>query len=138
MRSTAEMDGERALRVALPLVVAVVAWPLLTTSERIGDPAVLLPPLVILGGLACLAGWLGSRSAAVAAWLGGIIGAAAVVWAAGPVGVLPGEDPAMRYAYHSMLIMVGAGTAAVFGTFAVVGGYLLGRLMGRLFESAHR
>ena len=135
------MESQRALRIGLRLaagVIAAVAWPLTTTSERIGDPVVLLPPLVVLGVVACLAGWLADRSAAVAAWVGGTVGAAVVVWAAGPVGVLPAEDSAMRSAYHSMLIMVAAGTAAVLGAIAVVGGYLLGRLIVGLRETASR
>lgn len=82
-------------------------------------------PYLALGVLAVLAGW---RADPVAAWLivlGGIIGATAVAWAAGPVGVAAGAD--IRASYYTMLIVIAAAISAVAGLSVVWGGYWLGR-----------
>jgi hypothetical protein len=84
-------------------------------------------PYIALGVLAVLAGW---RADPVAAWLiylGGIIGATTVAWAAGPVGVEAGADPNMRASYYTSLIVIAAAISAVAGLFVVWGGYGLGR-----------
>ena len=60
-------------------------------------------------------------------YLSGIAGATAVAWAAGPVGVLPGADPAMRSSYYAMLVAIAAAVSAVLGSLVVGGGYWLGR-----------
>jgi len=85
--------------------------------------------------IACLAGWRRDPVAARLIYLGGIVGAIAVAWAAGAVGVEPGADPAMRSSYHMMLILIAAGITAVVGFAAVVVGYWLGR---RLVKWRHR
>jgi hypothetical protein len=88
-------------------------------------------PYIAMGVLAILAGW---RTDPVAAWLiylGGIIGASAVAWAAGPVGVLPEADPKMRASYYAQLIVIAGAISAVLGLFAVWGPYWLARLARR-------
>jgi len=107
-------------------VTTVAAWLLIGT----GHNNAYLGPYVALGALACVAGWRGDRVAAVAIYLGGIIGATAVAWAAGAVGVEPGQDPAMRSSYHAMLVIVALAVSAVLGSVVVGVGYLLGRLVG--------
>ncbi len=81
--------------------------------------------------LAGLAGWRHDWIAAAAVYLGGIVGAAAVAWAAGVPEVVPGEPSAMRTAYHGMVMMVAAGMSAVLGALVVTAAYGLGRLLGR-------
>jgi hypothetical protein len=84
-------------------LIAVAAWLLFGWSSGwsyLGGPngpgANGVAPYIAIGVLAVLAGW---RTDPVAAWriyLGGIVGATAVAWAAGPVGVVAGADPNMR------------------------------------------
>ena len=90
-----------------------------------------LAPFLVTGALACLAGWRRDPVAARVIYVGGIVGAAAVAWAAGPVGVEPRADPAMRSSYYVMLIVIAAGFSAVLGAGVVVAGYWLGRLATR-------
>ena len=105
-------------------VTTVAAWLVIGTDH---DNAY-LGPFVALGALACVAGWRDDRVAALAIYLGGIVGAMAVAWAAGAVGVERGADPAMRSSYHAMLVFLAAVVAAVLGSVVVTAGYLLGRL----------
>ena len=111
-------------------VITVVAWLVIGT----GHTNLYLGPYVALGALACLAGWRGDRVAALVIYLGGIIGATAVAWSAGPVGLR--DDGinfiASRSAYLEMLVIIAAAVAAVLGPVAVAGGYLVGRLVRRL------
>jgi hypothetical protein len=67
---------------------------------------------------------------ALSVYLGGIVGAAAVAWAAGAPEVEPDADPAMRDAYELMVTVIAAGASAVLGFLGVVAGYSLGRVMG--------
>ena len=105
-------------------LIAVAAWLLFGWAAGWTSG---LAPYIALGVLAVLAGW---RADAVAAWLiylGGIVGAWAVTWAAGPVGVSAGADPNMRAGYHVMLIVIAAASSAVIGLPVVWGAYWLGR-----------
>jgi len=111
-------------------VITVVAW--LVTGT--GHDNLYLGPYVVLGALACLAGWRRDRVAALVIYLGGIIGAMAVAWSAGPVGV---RDDGINFiesrsAYFEMLVIIAAAVAAVLGLLVVAGGYLVGRLVRRL------
>ena len=118
-------DGPRHIGLWLAASVTTVAtWLLIGT----GHDNAYLGPFVTLAVLACAAGWRGDPVAALAIYLGGIVGATAVAWAAGAVGVERGADPAMRSSYHAMLVFLGASVAAVLGSVVVSGGYLLGRL----------
>lgn len=108
-------------------VITVAAWLVIGT----GHTNDYLGPYVALGALACLAGSRGDRIAALVIYLGGIVGATTVAWAAGAVGVEPGADPAMRSSYYGMLVFLAAAVAAVIGLFVVAGGYLVGRLVRR-------
>lgn len=115
------------LRIGLWLSAAVTAaatWLVIGT----GHDNAYLGPFVALGALACVAGWRGDRVAALAIYLGGIVGATVVAWAADAVGVEPGADPAMRSSYHAMLVIVAAGVSVVLGSVIVGAGYLMGRL----------
>jgi hypothetical protein len=115
-------------------LLAVAAWLLFGWASGwsyLGGPdgpgAYGFAPYIAIGVLAFLAGW---RTDPVAAWLiylGGIIGAAAVAWAAGPVGVVAGADPNMRASYYASLIVIAAATSAVLGLFVVWGSYWLAR-----------
>jgi hypothetical protein len=78
------------------------------------------------GAVAGLAGWRRDRVAARLIYVGGIVGATAVAWAAGAIGVEPGADPAMRSSYYMMLIVIAAGVSAVVGVAVVAAGYWLG------------
>jgi hypothetical protein len=107
-------------------VITVGAWLVIGT----GHDNLYLGPYVALGALACLAGWRGDRVAALVIYLGGIAGATAVAWLAGPVGV---RDDGINFiesrsSYYAMLVIIAAAVAAVVGLVAVAGGYLVGRL----------
>lgn len=120
----------------LAVLIAVAAWLLfgwaagwsyLGSSQPNGAGAYGVAPYIAIGVLAVLAG---RRADPVAAWLiylGGIVGATAVAWAAGPVGVVAGADPNMRASYYASLIVIAAAISAVIGLFVVWGGYWLGR-----------
>ena len=115
-------------------LIAVAAWLLFGWASGwsyLGGPngpgAYGVAPYIAIGVLAVLAG---RRADPVAAWLiylGGIVGATAVAWAAGPVGVVAGADPNMRASYYASLIVIAAAISAVIGLFVVWGGYWLGR-----------
>jgi hypothetical protein len=105
------------------LVIGIVGGDGFTPSNGLEFVEWFLGP----GAIACLAGWRRDPVAARLIYLGGIVGATAVAWAAGAVGVEPGADPAMRSSYHLMLILIAAGIAAVVGLAAVVAGFWLGR-----------
>ena len=108
-------------------LITVAAWLVIGTG---GGPLP-LAPFFVAGALACLVGWRRDPVAARVIYVGGIIGAAAVAWAAGPVGVEQGADPAMRSSYYAMLVVIAAGVSAALGAFVVVAGYWLGRLVTR-------
>ena len=115
-------------------LIAVAAWLLFGWAagwSYLGGPngagAYGVAPYIAIGVLAVLAG---RRADPVAAWLiylGGIVGATVVAWAAGPVGVVAGADPNMRASYYASLIVIAAAISAVIGLFVVWGGYWLGR-----------
>ncbi len=118
-------------------LIAVAAWLLFGWASGwryLGGPngpgAYGVAPYIAIGVLAVLAG---RRTDPVAAWLiyvGGIVGATAVAWAAGPVGVAVGADPNMRASYYASLIVIAAAVSAVLGLVVVWGGYWLARLAG--------
>lgn len=113
---------------------SVAAWLVVATivgNDR-GDVFAVLAPFAGVGVLASLAGWRTDAMAAVAIYLGGIVGATTVAWAAGAVGVEPGADPAMRTSYHATLIVIAAAIAAMVGSVIVFVGYRLGRVFGRV------
>jgi hypothetical protein len=103
-------------------LITVAAWLLFGWAagwSYLGGPneagASGVAPYIALGVLASLAGW---RADPIAAWLiflGGIIGATAVAWAAGPVGVAAGADPNMRASYYTSLIVIAGAISAVAG-----------------------
>jgi hypothetical protein len=109
-------------------VITVAAWLVIGS----GHDNAYLGPYLVLGALACLAGWWGDRVAALVIYLGGIVGATIVAVAAGAVGVEPGADPAMRSSYYGMLVFLAVAVASVLGLFVVAGGYLVGSLIKRL------
>jgi hypothetical protein len=92
-------------------------------------------PYIAIGVLAVLAGWRTDPVAARLIYLGGIVGATAVAWAAGPVGVVAGADPNMRASYYASLIAIAAATSAVLGLLVVWGGYWLARQTRRQASS---
>jgi hypothetical protein len=89
-------------------------------------------PYLALAVLASLAGWWRHRNAALAIYVGGIVGSTIVALGAGAVGVEPGADPAMRSSYYAMLVVLAGAVAAVLGLVVVPGGYLVGHLVRRL------
>jgi hypothetical protein len=109
-------------------VITVAAWLVIGT----GHDNSYLGPYLVLGALACLAGWRGDRVAALVIYLGGVVGATAVAVAAGAIGVEPDADPAMRSSYYGMLVFLAAAVAAVLGLLVVAGGYLVGRMARRV------
>jgi hypothetical protein len=119
-------------------LIAVAVWLLFGWASGwsyLGGPngpgAFGVAPYIGIGVLAVLAG---RRTDPVAAWLiylGGIVGATAVAWAAGPVGVAAGADPNMRASYYASLIVIAAAISAVLGLFVVWGGYWLARQSSR-------
>jgi hypothetical protein len=119
-------------------LIAVAAWLLFGWASGwsyLGGPngpvAYGVAPYIAIGLLAVLAG---RRTDPVAAWLiylGGIVGATAVAWAAGPVGVAAGTDPNMRASYYASLIVIAAAISGVLGLFVVWGGYWLARQANR-------
>jgi hypothetical protein len=127
--------------VGVPLtaaLIAVAAWLLYGWAagwRYLGGPneagALGLAPYVGLGLLAVLAGRRANPAAAWLILLGGIIGAAAVAWVAGPVGVEAGADPNMRAGYFVSLVVIAGAISAVAGAFVVWAGYFLGRRSGR-------
>jgi hypothetical protein len=131
MRGSSRQKSSARLLAGL---IAVAAWLLFGWASGwsyLGSPngpgAYGVAPYIAIGVLAVLAGW---RTDPVAAWLiylGGIVGATAVAWAAGPVGVLAGADPNMRASYYASLIVIAAAISAVLGLFVVWGGYWLAR-----------
>ena len=121
------LEGPRRYGLWLSAGVTTVgAWLVIGTDHD----DTYLGPFLALGALACVAGWRGDRVAALAIYLGGIVGATAVAWAAGAVGVERAADPALRSSYHAMLVFLAAAVAAVLGSVVVAAGYLLGRLAG--------
>ena len=130
----ARLISPRTYRSSLAGLIAVAAWLLFGWASGwsyLGGPngpgAYGVAPYIAIGVLAVLAG---RRADPVAAWLiylGGIVGATAVAWAAGPVGVVAGADPNMRASYYASLIAIAAAISAVLGLFVVWGGYWLAR-----------
>ncbi len=115
-------------------LIAVAAWLLLgwlANWSYLGGPKTTwgygAAPYIALGVLAVLAGRRADRVAGWLIYLGGIIGATAVAWAAGPVGVSAGAAPELRAGYFTMLVIIAAGISVVVGLVAVWGGYWLGR-----------
>ena len=115
-------------------LIAVAVWLLFGWASGwsyLGGPngpgAYGVAPYIAIGALAVLAG---RRADPVAAWLiylSGIVGATAVAWAAGPVGVVAGADPNMRASHYASLIAIAAAISAILGLFVVWGGYWLAR-----------
>jgi hypothetical protein len=112
--------GRTAIRLLAGLTATAV-WSAAPTND------LRLVPFLVTGALACVAGWQRDPATAWLLYLGGILGATAGAWAAGPVGVLPGEDPVMRSSYHMMLVVIAAGIAAILGGLEILAGYWLGR-----------
>ena len=108
-------------------VITVVAWLVIGT----GHDNLYLGPYVVLGALACLAGWRGDRVAALVIYLGGIVGARTVAWAPGADWYSSAEDPAHRQGYFNLVVTMAGSVAAVLGLLVVVGGYLVGRAVRR-------
>jgi hypothetical protein len=119
-------------------LIAVAAWLLFGWASGwsyLGGPngpgAYGVAPYIAIGVLAVLAGRWTDPVAAWLIYLGGIVGASAVAWAAGPVGVEAGADPNMRASYYASLIVIAAAISAVLGLLVVWGGYWLAHLAGR-------
>ena len=119
-------------------LVAVAAWLLFGWASGwsyLGGPtgagALVVAPYIALGVLAILAGWRADPVAARLIYLGGVVGATVVAWAAGPVGIEAGAAANMRASYFAMLIVVAAAISAVIGLLVVWGGYRLGRQVSR-------
>lgn len=128
--STLQQLGARL--VAGPIAVAAwllfgwtSGWSYLGGSNEPGAYGV--APYISVGALAFLAGQRSDRVAAWLTYLGGIVGAIAVAWAAGPVGVVAGADPDMHASYYVSLIVIAAAISALLGLFVVWGAYRLGR-----------
>jgi hypothetical protein len=97
------------IAVAVYLVVAMIF------ADDRRDYHAIQAPILALGVLACPAGWRRDPVVAFAILIGGIVGATAVAWSAGPV-----------------IVMIMAAVAAAGGSLTVSAGYLLGRLVRRV------
>jgi len=114
------------IAVAVYLVVAMIF------ADDRRDNHAILAPILALGVLACPAGWRRDPVVAYAILIGGTVGATAVAWSAGAVGVESGADPAMRSSYHAMLVFIAAAVTLAGGSLAVLAGYQLGCLVRRV------
>lgn len=129
--------GDNSLRVAAIALTLAAFLAIGVAGGRGFSPSSLPEYLLWFLAPAVLAVLSGARRDPIMAsltYLSAIFGAVAVAWAAGPVGVLPGADPAMRSSYYGTLVIIAAGVSAVIGCFVVAGGYWLGR---RLAERRH-
>jgi hypothetical protein len=133
-RSHDDAMGDAARRVGYPLVAAVLTLASFLIIGIAGGDGFrqrtvleLLAWFIAPAALAFVAGLRRDPIASRLIYLAGIVGAVAVAWAGGAVGVEPGADPAMRSSYFAMLIVIAAGIAAVVGLVVVAAGYWVGR-----------
>jgi hypothetical protein len=127
MRDAARRVGYPLVAAALTLASFLIMGIAGGDGFRQGTVLELLAWFVAPAALAFVAGLRRDPVASRLVYLAGIVGATAVAWAGGAVGVEPDADPAMRSSYHMMLIVIAAGIAAVVGLVAAAAAYWAGR-----------